>query len=158
MRVHRCVGAVVAGIFVIGVASGCGNPLRDLQDRVVESGIERLIESGSGVDGVDLFGTEVPEGFPNVVPLPDAELIASFHLTENEVTTWSLSYRPERAASLDDYAAQLENAGFVRKESGSMAGVIDTMTFESDSFSVSVIGVGEGSDSTLQVMVQEREA
>lgn len=157
MRVRRTAGALVVGAVVIAGASACGNPLRDLQEKVVESGIEKIIESGTGVEGVDFSGAELPANFPSDLPLPDEELRASFHLTENGVTTWTLSYQSERAEAFAAYVSQLESSGFSEQTSGALGDLMDLVMYTNDAYSVSVMSLTDDTESMLQVIVQERE-
>ncbi len=157
MRVHRYVGAVIVSAAVIVGASACSNPLRDLQEKVVETGIEKIIESGSGLDGVDFSGAELPANFPSAVPLPDAKLAGSFHLTEDGVTTWALTYQSESPEIVADYVAQLERAGYSEESSGAMGGIIGVAIYRDDAHMVSVTHVQDDTESMLQVLVQEQK-
>src|SRR5690606_29517793 len=70
--------AAAAGFAVCALAlSGCGFVADQIEDRVVD-GVEGVIEDNTGVDIELGDDAQVPESFPDTIPLPDGDVVTAF--------------------------------------------------------------------------------
>ena len=137
MKVSAAV-AVVAGAFVLASCSP-----GDLLDRAVEKGVEKGVEAATGSE-IDIdedggtisiqtdegefsmgAGAELPDGFPDEIPLVEGEFGRGMRLSEGE-TDGFIANVVAPGAIADVYAQAtelLEGAGFTEQASSDMGGM-----------------------------------
>lgn len=110
MKKAIALAAVISmAIFMLFSVSGCFNLGQKVAEKVTEKAVEKAIESEGGEAEVDIGeegvsikteegevtvggGTELPEGFPKVVPVyPDIEILSSLKSTEEGKQTFTVS-------------------------------------------------------------------
>lgn len=120
--------AISLAVFMLFSAGGCkGEIAEKITEKAMENAIEENIEEGGGEAEVDVSegettvttdegevtvgeGTELSEGFPDVVPVyPDMEITASWKATEDGKETFSVSALTSDSGStvIDWYKSEL---------------------------------------------------
>lgn len=153
MKVSAAV-TVVAGAFVLASCSP-----GDLIDRAVEKGVEKGIESATGTeididedggtisisseDGEATFGggAELPDGFPDEIPLIDGEIAGGMRISEGDTDGFVATVNAQ--GSIGDVYNQvtdrLEGAGFTEQASADMGGMRN-VTYEPEGV-IAALGV-----------------
>lgn len=159
--------AVVAGAFVLASCSP-----GDLLDRAVEKGVEKGVEAATGAeididedggtisisseDGEMAFGggTELPDGFPDDVPLAAGEITGGARVsdTESEVFTVAIAAQGSMSQVYDEATGLLESAGFSEESSGDLGGIRNVGYGQNGAISGVVLGLIEDEDEGI-VMV-----
>lgn len=155
---------VLVGTFAIGGATGLAacssgdNKAKDAVNKALEdNGVSVDSKNGevqiSSEDGDVSFGSssDVPDDFPDEVPLPeDAKVTSSFSTDSGEGRNFSLTYTYDNTSDLnnatDAYKAQLKDDGYKMSDEssgsvGSLSGGGFTAT--NDKYSVSVFAGGD---------------
>jgi hypothetical protein len=100
-RSRRAFVAVLLGAVLLPGLAGCGfNP------------VESFIEGATG-GGVELGGSEIPEGFPSdEVPLYDGEVTYAVGIGDENGKAYNVTIRVPDAAAGEQIRSDLEAAGF----------------------------------------------
>lgn len=131
-RTRAAIALAIAGV-TASLLTGC-NP-----GDAINQGIEEAIESASGGD-VSLG--ELPEGFPESVPVIDGEIQLGGGGSADGTEGWVVTVTSDAADPMADAVDALESAGFAKDESIATGGV--GAEFYSDG-EYSVLLVGQGS-------------
>ena len=131
-RTRAAIALAIAGV-TASLLTGC-NPVD-----AVQQGVEEAIESATGGD-VSLG--ELPEGFPESVPVIDGEISIGAGGSADGTEGWVVTIKSDAADPVADAVAALESAGFTKDESIATGGV--GAEFYSDG-EYSVLLVGQGS-------------
>lgn len=137
-RTRAAIALAVAGV-TASLLTGC-NPVD-----AVQQGVEEAIESATGGD-VSLG--ELPEGFPESVPVIDGEISIGAGGSADGTEGWVVTIKSDAADPVADAVAALESAGFTKDESIATGGV--GAEFYSDG-EYSVLLVGQGKTITYTV-------
>lgn len=168
---HRRTTAIAAraaaGFACIAVlATGCST------ESLLEEGVERAIEEGASGDADVEFdsdgsisvenedgsfqvgGGDLPEGFPDDVPLVEGEVLTSSRFVEGEETAWSVTLVVEGAASSAFAAAhdELTSAGYDESQSVD-SGSIRSATLDNGDFRVNLTALEGPDGATLSYTV-----
>lgn len=154
LKVSAGVVAVAGALVLTSCSPG------DLIDRAVEKGIEKGVEAATGteIDFDDESGTvslttdegevtlgggggELPDGFPDEIPLIDGEIGGGMRLSEGETDGFmaNVTVTGSIAEVYDNTTALLEGAGFIEIASSDMGG-IRSVTYEPNG-KISSLGV-----------------
>jgi hypothetical protein len=105
--------------------------------------VEGALEEATGTD-VDLPSTELPEGFPEDVPLIEGEVAFGVALGNG----YNVSVRVDGPEAIDDITAQLEEAGF-EAQVGGTTGEGATQSYSNADYTVLVVITKEDETSYL---------
>jgi hypothetical protein len=143
--------STVVGLSAVLAVSGCSNPLEDAANNLVEQGVERAVEEGTGGDvdldlDLDGSGASLPDDWPADVVLPDGKVLLA--LSQDDVLMVQVSVSgPE---SFDEMVANFESAGFVEGESLDNE-VMSIRFFERDDLGATASMLDLDGDYVLQV-------
>lgn len=164
MQISTTVRNVGSALLAATLLTGCSSIADKATDKVVEKGIEKGAEAAGGSD-VDIDtdgdgklkiesdegsmefsgGGELPEGFPEEVPLPEGfEIASSMSLGTKGSEMFTLLMTSSDAnvkATFDDLKTRAEAAGFEITSNNSMSGdsyTIRSMTMGNDAWNSSV--------------------
>ncbi len=154
---------LLVGTFAIGALAGlaaCDSGGKSVDDALKDQGVSVNDEGDvqiSSEEGDVSFGSgsEVPDDFPDGVPLPeDANLVGSSSVSDGDAKTFTLIYGIEKAedvsGAVDSYKDALTDAGFTIDSdySGSSdTGGFASFTASDDDYEVSVYAGGDTSSS-----------
>jgi len=164
-KIVALTAVISLAIFMLFSVSGCFNMGQKVSEKIAEGAIEKAIESEGGEAEVDIGeegvnikteegevtigeGAELPDDFPNVVPVyPDMKISSSWKSTQDEKETFSFSAMTSDPGStvFDWYKSQMadwENE--------------DEYTSESDGESMFNIAADNGTYSVV-VMIMESD-
>ena len=153
------VGMTVA--LAVASLSGCGsNPVEDAAQNKVDDSVEKAIEDsveGDTGDDVDLdIGDDVavPDDFPSELPLPDGTLVASVAMEQG----WQLSYEVDGKGEAEDVAAHFAADDAFEEVANSSMGGIQSWTYTSDTYSVTIGFIDDGPASQMSYLVVRIDA
>ncbi len=164
MPTHPTKRSMVAGTMAVLAAlslSGCGsNPVEDAVQNGVENAAEDAAEgaaeNGSG-DNVDIdIGNDVaiPDSFPSDFPLPDGRLTSAVTVDEGTQLNYELPDQSE-ADKVAQYFAS--NADFEEALNSNLGG-IQTWTYTSDEYSVTIGFIPDDETSQMTYLVVRVDA
>ena len=140
----RAASAVALSAALVVGLSGCfGNPL----EQIVNQGVEEAIEGATG--GAVGVG-EMPEGWPNEVPVVDGEVLFGASGTANNETGWAVTIQAESSDALEQARQQLLAAGFAEDDTFAEAGTAGVAAFSNPRYDVVVTA---GNDGIVYVVV-----
>lgn len=156
-RTTKLFGLGCTAALLVGVVSGCANPIDSIKEKVVTEVGEKIV--GEMADGADIeMGptSKVPSDFPAGIPLPSGELGAAVS-TKQETTVWILHYTvKDGTKQFEDYRTAITAKGF-EEVTWSDFGGMKMGGFENDSYSVNISLLGTDEEGTImQVMVTEK--
>lgn len=151
------VSAVTLAVFVSVALTGCfSNPLEDLERKVSEAageqGVEKLVEEMTG-GGVEISFGEIPDGFPEEVPLISTNVVQSSTVESEDTTMMSVIIADPREPSK---VAPDVRSGFADWEEEYWADVGDEMftgQFRNDRMFILVSIMEDGDGSNVSYMV-----
>lgn len=146
--------------------TGCADKVAtSITERAVEAGGENVdvdIDSDGGEvtvrgEGGEVFSTgrELPDDFPDDVPLVDGEVISGVSTETPEGRGWAVSveYDGSAEAAVDDAISRLESAGFSTSQEGTMVmGEMRAAMLEGEKWSVSLTAL-ESEQTIVQYVV-----
>jgi hypothetical protein len=150
---RRTVPAIT--VLSVGLAltlSGCfANPLEQLTERLVEGGVEQIIEDKTGVDiDIDGTGASLPDGWPGEVPTVDGDVAFSAAIDD----TFAAALVVRDAAAAENAYSLLTNAGFTEISSIELGEGASSKAYESGMYTVGVIiGINEDGTAIVQYTV-----
>lgn len=165
MKVTAALGVVTCAFLLASCSPG------DLIDRAVEKGVEKGIEAATGSeididedggqisiateDGEVSFGSgsELPDGFPDEVPLIDGEITSGMRFSEADSDGYMVGVVVKGAMS-DVYAEAtglLEAAGFTESSSVDLGGIRNAIYEPNGAISVGVNFVEEEDEGHIVV-------
>jgi hypothetical protein len=105
----------VAAVALAGGLVGCsGSPI----DNIVGGAVDRAIEEAVGGDVDISTDGQIPEGFPETVPLVDGDVVGG---AAGGAAGWTVVIRPDSVDRFADAKSALEGAGFTATASNSDA-------------------------------------
>lgn len=109
--VRRAVALLCAALLSLAVLTGCGSDSED--SSTAGSSSDQQSEPDTKSPTADL-----PDGFPADVPLPDYSSANKLPSASGPLDTWAvmLDLSTPTETPVEDYAAQLEDAGYTLKE------------------------------------------
>lgn len=160
-------------IFMLFSVSGCFNLGQKVAEKVTEKVVEKAIESEGGEAEVDIGeegvsiktdegeisyggGTELPEGFPKVVPVyPGMQIISSAKATDDEKESFSVSgiIGDSGKEIFNWYKSQLSNWDTEESEVTSGDESMYSIYASNDAYDVSVIIMDVESEDEVTVMI-----
>jgi len=176
MKKIAALAAVISmTIFMLFSASGCFNPGQKVAEKVTEEAIEKAIESEGGEAEIDIGeegvsiktdedemtyggGAELPEGFPEVVPVyPDMEIITSWKATEDGKESFSVSgiIGDSGKEIFDWYKSQFSNWDTEESEFTSGDESMYSINASNDAYEVSVMIMESEGEVTVTLYVGE---
>lgn len=151
----RLVAATTAAAATLVLSAGCGGggvtiPTADGNVQLEKDGDTYKVETE---DGSFVAGTELPDGFPESVPLIDGKILSGSALDSPEGTgfTVAVEVAGDGTAVSADIKAAFTEAGY-KTVSDSSAGGSSILGFESEDWTV-VVGVNPGDPATVSYTV-----
>ncbi|MDN5746437.1 MAG: hypothetical protein L0H31_15150 [Nocardioidaceae bacterium] len=166
MNIHKTIQGVGSIVLAATLVTGCSAIADKAGEKAVEKGMEAAgggdVDIDSDGDGkvtiesdegsMEFGGSELPEGFPDEVPLPDDfTLDSSMSMGTDEDQSFTLLFSSPEAdvkQTYDDLKSRAEGAGFEIVSTNSMSGDdIDmrTLTMSSDEWNA-IVAVSADSD------------
>ena len=137
-RARAAIALAIAGV-TASLLTGC-NPVD-----AVQQGVEEAIESATGGD-VSLG--ELPEGFPESIPLIDGSIAGGAGGSAEGTEGWTVVVTSDAADPMADAAAALEGAGFTKDPSIATGGV-GAELYSDGEYTVLLVGQGKNVSYTV---------
>lgn len=162
MRRRFLQAAGVAAALAV-ITTGCANPIQTVLEETVRQVAPSTGDSADTDTGTDTGTTavstvELPEDFPDFVPLPDADPTKSARFTKDGAVNWMLQYLGAWDSDIvDSLGAKLVALGFTEESNSAITGVMHIALYTRDDVTVTLSLLGDEDDRILQYMVLSQE-
>lgn len=150
---------VLAGLVLSAslLLTSCSNPIENAIGSISSSVADDLVSGSTGTDIEGLGSVDIPDDFPNTVPLPEATPFNAVAVTSDGVRGWMIQYRGNFDNALyDDAVAKIIASGFSEEESSNINGVMNLTLLSNSEHTVNVSLMGPANDERiLQIMVTD---
>lgn len=150
-RSKKIATATVTATIALGLTlTGCANPIESLIQGGVNKAAEGFLEQATGGE-FKLGGTDLPDGFPSEVPLPNGTLAQSLTIDG----TYTLAFEVDET-EVDGFLKTLESKGFAGGDGmDSAEGYMKA--YDDGTWNVVVTGTKSGADSYIAMIVSPKE-